>query len=38
MKRDLEVIWPSCTQMKENETLPLLPVKSGEGVKALSMF
>ncbi len=32
MKRDLEVIWHPCTQMKDHETLPLVPVKSGKGV------
>ena len=32
MQRDLEVIWHPCTQMKDHETLPLVPVKSGKGV------
>ena len=32
MKRDLEVIWHPCTQMKDHETLPLIPIKSGNGV------
>ncbi len=32
MARDLEVIWHPCTQMKDHETLPLIPVKSGKGV------
>ncbi len=32
MKRDLEVIWHPCTQMKDHETLPLIPIKSGKGV------
>lgn len=32
MQRDLEVIWHPCTQMKDHETLPLIPVKSGKGV------
>ena len=32
MKRDLEVIWHPCTQMKDHETLPLIPVKSGKGI------
>jgi len=32
MRRDLEVIWHPCTQMKDHETLPLVPVKSGKGV------
>jgi len=32
MQRDLEVIWHPCTQMKDHETLPLIPVRSGKGV------
>ena len=32
MQRDLEVIWHPCTQMKDHETLPLVPIKSGKGV------
>jgi adenosylmethionine-8-amino-7-oxononanoate aminotransferase len=32
MRRDLEVIWHPCTQMKDHETLPLVPVKSGKGI------
>lgn len=32
MQRDLKVIWHPCTQMKDHETLPLVPVKSGKGV------
>jgi len=32
MNRDLEVIWHPCTQMKDHESLPLIPVKSGKGV------
>jgi len=32
MQRDLDVIWHPCTQMKDHETLPLIPVKSGKGV------
>jgi adenosylmethionine-8-amino-7-oxononanoate aminotransferase len=32
MQQDLEVIWHPCTQMKDHETLPLIPIKSGEGV------
>ena len=32
MKRDLEVIWHPCTQMKDHESLPLIPIQSGEGV------
>ena len=32
MQRDLEVIWHPCTQMKDHETLPLVPIKSGKGI------
>jgi len=32
MQRDLEVIWHPCTQMKDHETLPLIPIKSGKGL------
>ena len=32
MQRDLDVIWHPCTQMKDHETLPLIPICSGKGV------
>jgi adenosylmethionine-8-amino-7-oxononanoate aminotransferase len=32
MQRDLSVIWHPCTQMKDHEHLPLIPVKSAKGV------
>jgi len=32
MQRDLDVIWHPCTQMKDHEILPLIPIKSGKGV------
>ena len=32
LKRDLSVLWHPCTQMKDHETLPLTPIKSGKGV------
>ncbi|ABI55717.1 adenosylmethionine--8-amino-7-oxononanoate transaminase [Alkalilimnicola ehrlichii MLHE-1] len=32
VKRDLDVLWHPCTQMKDHEWLPLIPVKKGEGV------
>jgi len=32
MQRDLDVIWHPCTQMKDHETLPLIPISSGKGV------
>jgi len=31
-KRDLEHIWHPCTQMKDYEKLPLIPIKKGKGV------
>ncbi|MCK9473040.1 adenosylmethionine--8-amino-7-oxononanoate transaminase [Sulfurimonas sp.] len=30
--RDLEVLWHPCTQMKDHETLPLIPIKKAHGV------
>ncbi|AOU97988.1 adenosylmethionine--8-amino-7-oxononanoate transaminase [Acidihalobacter yilgarnensis] len=30
--RDLAVLWHPCTQMKDHETLPLVPIRRGEGV------
>jgi adenosylmethionine-8-amino-7-oxononanoate aminotransferase len=32
MERDLESIWHPCTQMKDHEVLPLIPIKSAKGV------
>ncbi len=32
IKRDLSVLWHPCTQMKDCETLPPIPIKRGEGV------
>lgn len=32
MRRDLEVVWHPCTQMKDHEQLPLIPIARGEGV------
>jgi adenosylmethionine-8-amino-7-oxononanoate aminotransferase len=29
---DLKYIWHPCTQMKDHETLPLVPIKKGKGV------
>lgn len=31
-KRDLNVLWHPCTQMKDHEFLPLIPIKSAKGV------
>ncbi|KAB7628137.1 adenosylmethionine--8-amino-7-oxononanoate transaminase [Alkalilimnicola sp. S0819] len=30
--RDLSVLWHPCTQMKDHEWLPLVPIKRGQGV------
>ena len=30
--RDLSVIWHPCTQMKDHERLPIIPIRRGEGV------
>lgn len=30
--RDLSVLWHPCTQMKDHETLPPIPIKRGEGI------
>ncbi len=32
MKRDLSVLWHPCTQMKDHESLPIIPIRRGEGV------
>lgn len=32
IRRDLGVVWHPCTQMKDYESLPLIPLKRGEGV------
>ena len=32
IQRDLSVLWHPCTQMKDHETLPLIPIQRGEGV------
>ncbi len=31
-RRDLEVVWHPCTQMKDHEFLPMIPIKRGTGV------
>lgn len=31
-RRDLDVVWHPCTQMKDHETIPLVPIKRGDGV------
>ena len=31
-ERDLAVLWHPCTQMKDHETLPIIPIKKGDGV------
>ncbi len=30
--RDLAVLWHPCTQMKDHETIPLMPIKKAQGV------
>ena len=32
IQRDLKVIWHPCTQMKDHENIPLIPIKRGKGV------
>ncbi|HEY0720218.1 MAG TPA: adenosylmethionine--8-amino-7-oxononanoate transaminase [Gammaproteobacteria bacterium] len=32
IRRDLSVVWHPCTQMKDHEQLPLIPIKRGQGV------
>ncbi|MEZ5581333.1 MAG: aminotransferase class III-fold pyridoxal phosphate-dependent enzyme, partial [Candidatus Competibacteraceae bacterium] len=31
-QRDLNVLWHPCTQMKDHEWLPMIPIRRGEGV------
>lgn len=30
--RDMDVLWHPCTQMKDHETLPLIPIKKAHGI------
>lgn len=32
MQRDISVLWHPCTQMKDHEFMPIIPVQRGEGV------
>jgi adenosylmethionine---8-amino-7-oxononanoate aminotransferase len=32
MQRDLSVLWHPCTQMKDHEFMPIIPIQRGEGV------
>ncbi len=32
IQRDLSVLWHPCTQMKDHEQLPLIPIRRGQGV------
>lgn len=32
IQRDLSVLWHPCTQMKDHESLPLIPIKKAQGV------
>ena len=38
MQRDLAVLWHPCTQMKDHETLPLIPIRRGDGDKLEAWF
>jgi adenosylmethionine---8-amino-7-oxononanoate aminotransferase len=31
-QRDRRVLWHPCTQMRDHETLPLIPIRRGQGV------
>jgi adenosylmethionine-8-amino-7-oxononanoate aminotransferase len=31
-RRDLAVVWHPCTQMQDHETLPMIPIRRGQGV------
>ena len=31
-RRDQSVLWHPCTQMKDHETFPIIPIKTGQGV------
>ena len=32
LQRDLSVLWHPCTQMKDHEHLPLIPIRAGKGI------
>lgn len=32
MARDLSVLWHPCTQMKDHESMPVIPIRRGDGV------
>jgi adenosylmethionine---8-amino-7-oxononanoate aminotransferase len=32
LNRSLQTVWHPCTQMKQHETFPLIPIKSGDGI------
>lgn len=32
MQRDLSVLWHPCTQMKDHETIPVIPIKKAQGL------
>jgi adenosylmethionine-8-amino-7-oxononanoate aminotransferase len=32
VRRDLAAVWHPCTQMKDHETLPMIPIRRGDGV------
>lgn len=32
MRRDLAAVWHPCTQMKDHESMPLIPIRRGDGI------
>ena len=32
MQRDISVLWHPCTQMKDHEHMPVIPIQRGEGI------
>ena len=35
VQRDLKTVWHPCTQMKDHEKIPMIPIKNGKGVYGL---
>jgi adenosylmethionine-8-amino-7-oxononanoate aminotransferase len=31
-RRDLGVVWHPCTQMRDHESVPMIPIRCGSGV------
>ena len=38
VKKDLKVVWHPCTQMKDHEKIPMIPIKSGKGYGYMTMM